>query len=268
MSGGEAAFYKCAELIYAHLFLKGKKSEAVYSEYKRTASFVLPCMEKPMKTKCISEEALDDFLSGRLNADRCRSIESHLADCDDCLEMVTLSNGVVRGGDPSGTEPVPAAVTRSAVRLALQRQEENRRTFSDRIRRFKNSLRSRLAEAVVPIFLGSPASAPIRGSKEQVADDLVRLQKTFPHLDTEIEIEKIRQDLANIRVRLAGVHRKERGVRVGLERDGREISSQLIGGRYALFEDISFGRYCLRFTRDGKNFGEYFFELKESLNDG
>lgn len=224
--------------------------------------------ELPMDNNCLSEETLADFIEGRLDPEQRRNVERHLSACDDCLEMLTLSMGVVRGGDTGRTEPVPEAVTRSALRTALDCQEKNRSAIAAKIRRLKHRAISRVADVVSPLFFGAPVPAPIRGTRQQITKDLVRLQKTFLEIDTEIEIEKTTEDRAHVRVRLAGDFLQEKGVRVALERDDREVFSQLLGARFTLFENVSFGRYRMRFTQNGKNLGEYSFELKESVNGG
>ena len=100
-----------------------------------------------------------------------------------------------------------------------------------------------------------------------VSKDLVRLKKSFKTVDVEIEIEKTGENTSCIRVRLP---RNAEGIRITLVQDdrGREISSQLLNGGDAIFEEIRFGHYSLIFTRDGEKLGVYRFVTKESEHAG
>jgi len=44
------------------------------------------------------------------------------------------------------------------------------------------------------------------------------------------------------------------------------ISSQLLSGGYALFEDIPFGRCEIVFSANGSELGTYTFEIRESCH--
>jgi hypothetical protein len=100
-----------------------------------------------------------------------------------------------------------------------------------------------------------------------VPKDLVLLKKTFEDVETEIEIEKVGENKALIRVRLLLADFTSQKVRVTLKKNDREIASHLAEEAYVLFEDIPFGHYSLTFARDGLTLWTYFFEIKETSHD-
>jgi len=108
---------------------------------------------------------------------------------------------------------------------------------------------------------------PVRGFKRKVAKDLVLLKKTFEDVESEIEIEKVGENKALIRVRLLLADLTSQKIRVTLKKGDREIASHLAEEAYVLFEDIPFGHYSLTFARDGLTLGTYLFEIKETAHD-
>ncbi len=50
-----------------------------------------------MRTKCIREEVLMDYLEGRLSEKERSKSERHLANCDTCLEEVVVAGEMIRG---------------------------------------------------------------------------------------------------------------------------------------------------------------------------
>ncbi len=114
--------------------------------------------------------------------------------------------------------------------------------------------------------LGFAALAPIRGNKTLVADDLVLLQKTFSDLETEISVEKIDHQLANVSVAIRKANPEKTPVRVSLMADDREVASYLMDKGDAHFESVTFGHYALMFTHNSTLIGRYSFQIKETGN--
>lgn len=111
--------------------------------------------------------------------------------------------------------------------------------------------------------------AAVRGTAE--ADALVRFRRRFADLSVEIEVERIDEETAQIRVvpeatapKQISTIRARVNPRVTLTREGREIASLPLASDGILFEDIQFGRYRLVFSRDGVEIGAYPFEIRDS----
>jgi hypothetical protein len=214
-----------------------------------------------MDKKCLRAEEIIDYLKKRLPGKARTRAEQHLSECDECLEEAIIAMGVVRGGDLAECDPVPAEVTRKAIKAV---QKSRQRSLPEELSRFINKTKvelNRLMHQTLPIQGFS--LAPVRGKRTVVSDDLIRIKKSFSGFDAEIEIEKTGVNKARIEVMVEGKI-ADSPIRVSLFRSERELFSYLTNGTNALFEDIPFAEYVLTFTRDGSKIGEYLFEIKES----
>jgi len=216
-------------------------------------------MELITKKSCPDEEMIADYLEGRLSVEDKDGLDAHLSECELCLEELVISAKALRNAAES--PPVPSSVTESAVRLVKGRSAVVA----------KKSLRESVADCAEKISAYFRYSFPwrwqhatIRSSRTAAAPDLVIIRKVFREIETEIEIEKTGEEKAHIRVKVTG--RGKNGIRVTLKKGEREISSQLLSGGYALFEDIPFGKYEIVFSTNGSELGAYTFEIRESRN--
>ena len=211
---------------------------------------------------CLSDEHLIDYIEGRLTSNQRRQVEFHLSLCDQCLEYTYICRRIGSAVFISDASIAPSALTKRVSR-EISRLD-------------KGSLFDRLAGRARAIYLqwkrcleqnnrlGFAPLAPIRGNKTQLADWLVLLQKTFPDIETEISVEKIDHQLANIIVSIGKANPKKVPVRVTLMSEGREVASYLIEKGDAQFESVKFGHYALLFTSNGTLIGRYYFQIKES----
>lgn len=220
-----------------------------------------------MNAKCPSDEVMADYLEGVLPDAAKFELETHIADCDICLDTITEGNRLLRGGGIVETDPVPAHVTQRAVDAVRHQAAQRQGAFGRWLGQSTRSLVEKIGNVVLVPTAGDLYPAPIRGSVHQLDNDRVLLKKTFTEIDTEIEMERTAAGTTHIRVFLVGDSANETGIRVSIQQTDREVSSQLIDGGYAVFEDVSFDQYRLVFTRSGNSIGAYAFELKETMND-
>jgi len=219
---------------------------------------------KAMKTFCISKERLTDYLEGRLSSDQRRQIESHLSDCDLCLEYVHIYRRVCSAASINKATVVPTGSTKRVI-SALERLDEG--NLIDKLAGHIKALSLQWRRFFeLNGIMGFAALEPIRGNKTKVADDMVLLNKTFSDLETEIAIEKIEHRLANVSVTIDNADTYKTPVRVSLMSDDRELASYLINMGDAYFESVPFGHYTLNFTRSGVLIGQYSFQIKETGN--
>lgn len=219
-----------------------------------------------MKNPCPQDEVLADYMENRLKEEEAADVEAHLFDCDLCMESFLVAGKILRSGDLAGLDPVPDRVTQAALDRVLETYPSRQESATDKIRRHLKEISQKALEYATSSPLGEPELVPIRSSRKVVSKDLIHLKKTFKNIDTEVEVEKTSPRKALIRVRLPNNNGRGKGVRVTLERDRREISSQLFGNGTVLFEDISFGLYRLTFSQNDVILGEYVLEIKESEN--
>jgi hypothetical protein len=216
-----------------------------------------------MRNRCPNEETLTDFLEGRLSGRQQTRIESHLAACDDCRELVGVYLQLIH--PESAAEPVvaPDYLTDKAERLvAGQADAESSRPLFQGARRLA-------ARGIALLEQLGPANglqpAPVRGAETTLSERRISRRKQFEDLTVTIEIERSDDDLALIRVLPAG-KAADQPVRVALIQGDREIASMPLAADPLVFDDIAFGNYTLVFIRSGATVGEYRFEI--TADDG
>lgn len=220
-----------------------------------------------MKKACPSDEMLADYLQGHLAEKEGSEMEEHLSDCTICLEELVIANSLFQGADLPQLDAVPAKVTEAAVRLMQSLDSAESDSLSEKFERAIKDLPTRISDFLNHKTWAELQPQPVRGFKRKVAKDLVLLKKTFEDVESEIEIEKVGENKALIRVRLLLADLTSQKIRVTLKKGDREIASHLAEEAYVLFEDIPFGHYSLIFARDGLTLGTYLFEIKETAHD-
>lgn len=222
------------------------------------------------------DEMLADYFEARLSDEDRIKMEAHLLECKTCLETLGVVNGIVRGAGRFQLDAAPEELTEAAVHLINSQASESCEPRIQMLKRFviglypykmMKNLCSGISEFCTRPWAEWRLSS-IRGSVQTISKDLINVRKRFDGIETEIKIEKTGHSKACIRVESPEYDRRKKTLRVTLKRDEREISSYLLNGGYALFEDIPFGHYNFVFVRDGAKIGTYFFEIKETCHDG
>jgi hypothetical protein len=221
-----------------------------------------------MTKTCIDEEAIADYIEARLSANERAVLEQHLSVCDQCLDDVDLTRTILKRQDRLDLDTVPDNVTQGAVEIITKQSEILATSPRDKIKRFLGDMHTTIAAFFRHESWTHWRLAPVRGSKQMVSKDLVRVKKVFKNLAAEIEIENIEGNRANIRVKLYNRKSNRVNARVSLVKKDREILSYLLEDQdSALFEGVPFGKYHLVFTRDGVKLGVYHFAIKEPENE-
>ncbi len=218
-----------------------------------------------MRNQCPNEETLTDFLEGRLSERQQTRVESHLAACAECREMVGVYVQLTH--PESATEPVtaPEYLTDKAVRLvAGLADRQQSRSLVEGARRWA-ARGIAILEQMAPSNGMQPV--PVRSAETTLSEQRIRRQKQFGALSVTIEIERIDDDLALIRVVNVGQPLPDPPVRVTLAQGEREIASLTLGSDPQVFDDIAFGIYTLVFTHSGASLGEYRFEITAGDDD-
>ena len=220
-------------------------------------------------TKCLTEHDLMGYMEGRLSVGKRSKVEQHLAGCDACLDVLSVTGELDRNSDFYRMDPVPEEVTRKALDTVLSISDN---TLLHKASGYINLLVSKCKDALSNLWLlGSPALAPVRGDTKVITDDLILLKRSFLDLNADIEIEKRDENMALIKVWVTKDGSPIKNIRITLLENGREVASHFLNGSPAIFEDIPFASYVLRFarfTRNGARIREYSFEIKETRNDG
>ena len=218
-----------------------------------------------MKQICPQEEVLADYLAGRLSEENKTGLESHLSDCDQCLDEIMVAEELSQDNELSDFDMVPPALTESAIALVKGRIPPEHHTFRQKSAQILNRITSWISGHTPFDFYGSDNLAPVRSSEKTITNEYFHVRKSFKEIITDIEVEKTGQKKACVRVNLVSDTKNETNIRVTLlDRNEREMASFLLSGGFVLFEDIQFGHYCLAFIRNGRRIGMYQFEIKDS----
>lgn len=217
-----------------------------------------------MKTLCLSDEHLTDYLEGRLSPMQRGQVELHLSICDQCLEYVHIFRRIGSAVSINQAAIAPTAATKRVLG-GLDRLDEG--SLLDKLKGRVKALSLQWQRFLEQNSkLSFAALAPIRGNKTLVADDLVLLHKTFSDLETEISVEKVDRQLANVSVAIRKANPEKAPIRVSLMSEDREVASYLMDTGDAHFESVTFGHYALMFTHNSTLIGHYSFQIKETGN--
>ena len=218
-----------------------------------------------MKSECPEEEKFADYLEGRLSEDERGRLESHLSDCESCMEEVFWAKDMLLNDVLKEFKPVPDAVTRQAMNMLTDRASILPRTLKDTIVRSLKNLHTWVVDFKDLKLYSNNQLAPVRSSEKATQPDIFRTTKSFEDIETEIEIEKSADNKAVVRVQMVKDVSKQYDVRVTLLNAAeREVASFLLNGGFVIFENLPFDRYSLVFVREMKMIGIYKFEIKES----
>jgi len=217
--------------------------------------------------RCIDEETLADFLEGRLPKEGRAAVAEHLADCDRCLDMIKIGGGLVRGGEMTGTFPVPDDITAAAIKSVELAQKGRLPSAAARVSSSLKGVSVKVARWFLAELESSPQLMPVRGDWKAVSGTVIQVKKNFRSFEIGIEIEKVENQTATIRITLLSDEKRCPSTRVTLKKNAREVSSDIMDGKLVVFESIPFDRYSLVFSREGATMGCYKFEIKETLNE-
>jgi len=212
---------------------------------------------------CPGEEVLADYLGNRLDATSRENLERHLLQCDACLEAVIIGGSLP---EEAGRE-TSARVPLGALKTVLARiGADDLRLLPAFWNRFTATCSTLAASLKEIIFFKEPAAVYVRGSKHIISKNLVVIEKTFNAIRLEIEVEKIDEHTANIKVKTRSPETGDRvnGVRVNILSRSREIASFVTAGGEALFENIAFGEYTINVHHNGNKLGHLLLDVKES----
>ena len=204
-----------------------------------------------------------NYIENRLSKNEHTTVENHMAHCDRCLDTLVMTNNLMLDSENCELEPVPENVTKMAVALVADEIVSLPDLLMHRFNRLKKYLGTRLFTLLNIKPWAGFQFAPVRGSKITTSEDFILLKVLFEKMITQIEIEKLENDTAHIRVQAATPIEKQKKLRVTLKKGQREMASYILND-YVIFENLPFDRYNITLLLDGTNLGTYFFKIKET----
>jgi hypothetical protein len=220
-----------------------------------------------MKRDCPEEEILVDHIERRLFGKDRAMMEKHLSNCEECLERAILAKGLSRQTNGLRLETVPQGVTDRTVQLVTSRYNKRYKTSSGKLGQAIQDTFSKIGEVLKAKRWRLLQPATLRSSQARASDDFVCIAVQFKEVEAEIEIEKMENRSAKVRVTPINNKTHERSIRITLKAGERDFASYLLEGSHVTFEDIPFGHYSISLALDNTPSGTYLFEIKDSQDE-
>jgi hypothetical protein len=217
-----------------------------------------------MKTACPEDEVIADYLEGRLSDKERFVTEQHFSSCSSCLERLVVTSSVLKKGQEDEAHPVPDEVTKRAVDAVLGRSAEREKRPMQVVHEKLELLSAKVTEVFSFRPWAEQVLQPIRGAERRVEESRIVIPKKIGDLHVEIEITKKAGDLCDIRIAASPADQPLRRLRATLQRDERDIASELVLHEAVVFEEIPLGRYRLYLYHKDVSLGHYAFEITES----
>lgn len=206
-----------------------------------------------MTESCIEIDRLARYIGDTLPAEQKDQVEKHLAACDDCRENFVIANRVVADDDVAEWDPIPEETAESLWMYF----KENISTLWEWTRAYASELLRQ------PQFEWAGLTA-VRGAEPPPMDYVHRI-KNIGDFQTELFVEKKKENRLSIKVRAIHESHGAKHLRLTLKRKGGGGISRHLKGEYATFENRVFGVYRLTLTEYRlKKTWDYFFELNEA----
>ncbi|HDT11717.1 MAG TPA: hypothetical protein ENN58_03140 [bacterium] len=214
-----------------------------------------------MKTdfECPDEESLYAYISG--NADRTviEKVEKHIIECDRCLRTVVSCFELLEKFPDTGQIEVPAALKNRVFETIFNDEPINT------LKKWKQIWKGFCDTVLNFLSPGEEECVYVRGDKKVISNNLVILEKVFREIKLQIEVEKTGYLKSNIKVSVRNPDSVEEQaeVRIDVMENTKELASFMTMKGEALFEDLPFGRYTVKASRNGKKLGEVLLKIEE-----
>jgi hypothetical protein len=222
---------------------------------------ILACLmaQKPRNGRagCPDEETLASYLVGGVTPSIDEQIDTHLAQCTDCLDELSAAYSSMLGDEK---ETVPEALVAKAMALMPPAAQEEG-FFDMVVRLVRGSLElvsttGRLVEV--------PGLAGIRGKPETPGTAILQVEKEMGRFKVAVEVEPVEEELCQVAVTVkAGAALPSDGIRLSLLAGGREQASYLARQGTAIFDRISPGDYRLAISEANAALGSIRLTIKE-----
>jgi hypothetical protein len=196
--------------------------------------------KKPREKTCPDEEHLASYVDGLLDSKIRKAVEEHLVGCDLCLEQVMLC---------------------SEIKKEQSSIDFKTRTV-DIVLSFLNNTVEVIKRAAEITVLPPPVPAIVRG-RRVITPNTVKFTREFKDMVVEVEVERLDEEIGEIRVWVIRDDFYVDNIRVSLLHNGRELASFLTEGGIVKFENVKFRKYKIRLNKKKSYIGEISLKLKE-----
>lgn len=208
--------------------------------------------------KCLSEVELGAYIEGRLSPDKKESLDRRLAECRECRRELAAVKQVLSCKDPVRMQDAPEALIRKVIKSYPVRHG----FFDIILSLVKDSIDVVRSSPYINIF--SPVPLAGLRNRKVMSPRMIVITKAFDNIDVELDIEKLEDDLCNIKVLASesGTGILMNNLRVDLVSEWRELDSSLLQNGEVIFEDINPGRYLIKIHKNGMIFGELIIKIE------
>lgn len=206
---------------------------------------------------CLSDVEIGSYIEERLSPEERKAVEKRLEDCNECRKDLIGIRELLGKEDVLQANDAPEHLIKRAINMYPDKEgmfDVVFRIIRDAIEIVRSSTRINV--------LAPAAGTALRGVKV-FSPTMITLTKSFDDIDVELNVEKISGDLCNAKVLVAGTTSKPQvnNLMVELISQGRELASSFPKKGEVIFEDIPYGRYCIKIRRKEKVFGELTFKI-------
>jgi hypothetical protein len=207
---------------------------------------------------CPDEADIAAFVDGALDGDEADCVRLHTEGCVECAcKVESALSGMVMPLDKPFSRTVDAALE------DVRRHTEG--VFGIAVRLIRDSIR------MIGDAAGSglePAPALIRG--RTASSNLVSTSRIIRGLKVELDIENVGGGMAEV---VVGARRSDdgkpaQGLRASMFSDGRELSSMIMSGGSAAFEEVAPGRYTINLSSNGLSLSDIELDIRKEPEDG
>lgn len=201
-----------------------------------------------MKSPCIDADTLTRHIDGRLADGEKEMVETHLAECDACLEEFVMAKTILSEIDLTGYAPGAAEIARTC--LADVRQKIGK-------------LVEWLAGLGPPEWMLGYQASPVRSQDSETfaPSDSLFVKKNLGELRAEMFIEKSETDLACMSVKVFAGERAAKNVSLTLKREGGRAMARFLARDYESFDKLCFGTYHLCVEHNSLGKGAWLFKI-------
>lgn len=204
-----------------------------------------------MKSPCFDADTLTRLIDGRLTDKEKDLAETHLAECDACLEEFAMAKTVLNEVDLTGF--APGALETARACLAGVRQK---------IEKFAGWL----AGLNPPEWMLGCQASPVRSQNSGKAvsmPDSLFVKKDIGGLRAEMFIEKSENERACMSVKVFTGKRAAKNISLTLMREGGRPLARFLSREYESFEKLRFGTYHLTVEHNSLGKGDYLFQIDD-----
>jgi hypothetical protein len=196
---------------------------------------------------CPDEEMLVSFLEGKLSSDEDIKLQEHILSCRRCSEIVLFFELKEEKEVPEYLIEKVKGLIKKEIPLWL----ELAIAFKERgLSIIKSTADILLGNEILPLPV-------LRARNIEVIEKTLSLIRDFGDIRIQIEINKTEKTKVKLTVSLLDKKslKPQEDMRVGLFKQNREIESYALQKGTAVFEDLEFGEYEIKVSKDLEDLG-------------